>query len=60
MPANPNTLLSTDWVAHRLHGPNVVVAEVDEDATAYELSHIPGAVGFDWTAEFQNPCGEAS
>jgi thiosulfate/3-mercaptopyruvate sulfurtransferase len=55
MPANPLALVSTDWVAEHLDDPNVVIAEVDEDATAYQSDHIPGAVGFDWKADFQDP-----
>ena len=55
MPANPDALVTTDWVAEHPNDEHVVVAEVDEDATAYERNHIPGAVGFDWTADFQAP-----
>jgi thiosulfate/3-mercaptopyruvate sulfurtransferase len=55
MAANPTALVSTDWVAEHAGDPDVVVAEVDEDATAYERSHIQGAVGFDWRADFQDP-----
>ena len=55
MPANPEALVSTEWVAEHLDDPDVVVAEVDEDASAYHASHIPGAIGFDWKADFQHP-----
>ncbi len=55
MPANPEALVSTDWVAEHLSDEDVTVAEVDEDASAYHASHIPGAVGFDWKADFQDP-----
>lgn len=55
MPANPDALVTTEWVAEHLEDPDVVVAEVDEDATAYLASHVPGAVGFDWRADFQDP-----
>ncbi len=55
MPANPDALVTTDWVAEHRDDDGVVVAEVDEDASAYERSHIPGAVGFDWQADFQDP-----
>jgi thiosulfate/3-mercaptopyruvate sulfurtransferase len=54
MPANPDALVTTEWVAEHLDDPGVVVAEVDEDASAYHQSHIPGAVGFDWRADFQD------
>jgi thiosulfate/3-mercaptopyruvate sulfurtransferase len=55
MSHNPDALVTTDWVAEHLDDPGVVLAEVDEDATAYERNHIPGAVGFDWQADFQDP-----
>ena len=31
--------------------PNVRFVEVDVDTTAYEQSHIPGAVGWNWTSQ---------
>jgi thiosulfate/3-mercaptopyruvate sulfurtransferase len=55
MPVNPDALVSADWVAEHLDDPGVVIAEVDEDASAYQRDHIPGAVGFDWKADFQDP-----
>jgi len=59
MPANPDALVSIDWVAGHLDDPGVVVVEVDEDATAYHASHIPGAIGLDWKADFQDPVKRA-
>jgi thiosulfate/3-mercaptopyruvate sulfurtransferase len=59
MPANPDSLVTTDWVSEHLDDPNVVIAEVDEDASAYRRSHIPGAVGFDWQGEFRHPTRRA-
>ena len=47
-------LVTTDWVAEHLSDPDVKIAEVDEDASAYERNHIPGAIGFDWRADFQD------
>jgi thiosulfate/3-mercaptopyruvate sulfurtransferase len=55
MPANAEALVSTDWVAEHLDDPDVVIAEVDEDTSAYAKGHIRGAVGFDWKADFQDP-----
>jgi thiosulfate/3-mercaptopyruvate sulfurtransferase len=55
MPANPDALVTTEWVAEHLKDPGVVIVEVDEDASAYHQSHIPGAVGFDWRADLQDP-----
>ena len=53
--AEHTALVSTDWVAEHLQQPGVVIADVDEDLTAYGKGHIPGAVGFDWTADFRHP-----
>ncbi|MGH9129004.1 MAG: sulfurtransferase [Acidimicrobiales bacterium] len=55
MPANPDALVTTEWTAEHMNDPGAVVVEVDEDASAYHASHIPGAVGFDWRADFQDP-----
>ncbi|HUH07335.1 MAG TPA: sulfurtransferase [Egibacteraceae bacterium] len=55
MASTTDALVTTDWVADHLDDPNVVIAEVDEDATAYQGSHVPGAVSFDWRADFQHP-----
>ena len=37
-----------------LDDPNVRFVEVDVDTTAYEQSHIPGAVGWDWTSQLSD------
>jgi thiosulfate/3-mercaptopyruvate sulfurtransferase len=50
-----DALVTTDWVAQNLNTPGIVIVEVDEEATAYHTNHIPGAVGFDWKADFQDP-----
>jgi thiosulfate/3-mercaptopyruvate sulfurtransferase len=47
--ANPNALVSTEWVAEHLRDPGVRLIEVDVDTTAYDKGHIPGAVGWNWT-----------
>lgn len=52
--ANPNTLVSTDWVAAHGGDAGVRLVEVDVDATAYEQGHIAGAVGWDWSAQLQD------
>ncbi|MPZ73048.1 MAG: sulfurtransferase [Nitriliruptorales bacterium] len=49
-----DALVTTDWVAENLNAPGIVIAEVDEDASAYHTNHIAGAVGFDWKADFQD------
>jgi thiosulfate/3-mercaptopyruvate sulfurtransferase len=47
-------LVSTDWAEQNLNTDKVVFAEVDEDTTAYDGGHIPGAVKLDWRKELQD------
>ena len=51
--AQPDVLVSTEWVAEHLNDPNVRIAEVDEDITLYNQGHIPGAVMLNWHTELQ-------
>jgi len=53
--ANPESLVSTDWLAEHLSDPNVRIVEVDEDTTAYERDHIPGAIAWDWSKDLHHP-----
>ena len=46
--ANPEKLVSTDWVARHADDPSVVIVESDEDVLLYDTGHIPGAVKIDW------------
>ena len=55
--ANPDTLVSTDWLEAHLDDPTVRVIEVDEDTTAYEKGHIRGAVGWNWTTDLHTNVG---
>ncbi|MCP2253570.1 thiosulfate/3-mercaptopyruvate sulfurtransferase [Prauserella aidingensis] len=50
-----DVLVTTQWAEENLNTPGVVFAEVDEDTTAYEGGHIPGAVRIDWKTELQDP-----
>ncbi len=52
--ANPDVLVSTDWVAEHLDDPNVRIVESDEDVLLYDLGHIPGAIKLDWHTDLQN------
>ncbi len=47
-------LVTADWVTEHLHDPRVVLIEVDEDTTAYDKGHIPGAIKLDWTTDLQD------
>ena len=49
--ANPEVLVSTDWVNEHKNDSNVIVAEVDVDTKAYEEGHVLGAVGWNWQTQ---------
>jgi thiosulfate/3-mercaptopyruvate sulfurtransferase len=49
--ANPSALVDADWAQEHLSDPNVRFVEVDVDTTAYEQSHLRGAVGWNWTSQ---------
>ena len=51
--ADPEVLVSTEWVAEHLNDPKVKVLEVDEDVLLYEQGHVPGAQKLDWHTELQ-------
>ncbi|HEY3503129.1 MAG TPA: sulfurtransferase [Actinocatenispora sp.] len=48
-------LVSADWAEKNLGQPGIVFVEVDEDTTAYDGGHLPGAVRLDWKTELQDP-----
>ena len=48
-------LVDADWVQAHLDDPGVVLAEVDEDTSAYHKGHIKGAVKIDWKEDLQDP-----
>jgi len=50
-----DVLVDADWVQGHLGDPGVVLAEVDEDTTAYHKGHIKGAVKLDWQKDLQDP-----
>jgi thiosulfate/3-mercaptopyruvate sulfurtransferase len=49
--ANPAALVSPEWAQQHLDDPKVRFIEVDVDTAAYEQSHLPGAVGWNWTSQ---------
>ncbi|WGW13370.1 sulfurtransferase [Saxibacter everestensis] len=53
--ANPEKLVSTEWLAENLNSPGLVVVESDEDVLLYETGHIPGSVKIDWHTELNDP-----
>lgn len=52
--ANPDVLVSTDWVAGHLDDPAVRVIESNEDQLLYPSGHVPGAVQVDWAADLND------
>jgi len=49
--ANPDVLVSTDWVDQHKNDPNIVIAEVDVDTNAYNEGHVSGAIGWNWQTQ---------
>jgi thiosulfate/3-mercaptopyruvate sulfurtransferase len=46
-----DVLVDADWAQAHLDDPSVRFVEVDVDTTAYDQSHLPGAVGWNWTSQ---------
>ena len=53
-PARPDVLVSAEWARDHLADPSVRFVEVDVDTTAYEQSHLPGAVAWSWTSQLSD------
>ena len=53
--AQPEALVSTDWVAEHLDDPQVRIVESNEDPLLYPSGHIPGAAEVDWTRDLNDP-----
>ncbi len=53
--ANPDALVSTDWLVQHLVDARVRVIEVVEDITSYEKDHIPGALAWNWATDLHHP-----
>lgn len=52
--AQPDVLVSTDWVAQHLSDPNVRIVESNEDTLLYASGHVPGAAHIDWTSDLND------
>src|SRR3954464_5768337 len=46
--ANPEALVSTDWLASHLDDPKIRIVEVDVDTTSSAEGHIRNAIGWHW------------
>ncbi len=53
--AQPEALVSTQWVADNLDNPDVRLVESNEDILLYDQGHIPNAVKIDWQGELNDP-----
>src|SRR4051794_31561466 len=50
-----DVLVETQWVEDHLDDKSIRIVEVDENPALYAESHIPGAIGFDWKRDLQDP-----
>jgi thiosulfate/3-mercaptopyruvate sulfurtransferase len=50
-----DVLVETQWVEDHLDDAAIRIVEVDENPALYAESHIPGAIGFDWKRDLQDP-----
>ena len=53
--ANPDALVSTEWVAKHANNAGIRIVESNEDPLLYPSGHIPGAVEIDWAADLNDP-----
>ena len=49
-----DALVDAAWAQEHLDDPKVRFVEVDVDTDAYTESHIPGAVGWNWTSQLSD------
>jgi thiosulfate/3-mercaptopyruvate sulfurtransferase len=50
-----DVLVDAEWVEAHLDDQGLVIAEVDEDTSAYEKGHIRNAIKIDWKKDLQDP-----
>jgi thiosulfate/3-mercaptopyruvate sulfurtransferase len=50
-----DVLVEPDWLEQHLQDGSIRIVEVDENPALYRDGHIPGAVGFDWRLDLQDP-----
>jgi thiosulfate/3-mercaptopyruvate sulfurtransferase len=50
-----DVLVEPDWLQEHLGDENIRIVEVDENPVLYAEAHIPGAIGFDWKKDLQDP-----
>ena len=52
--ARSDVLVSAEWAEQNLTDDKTVFVEVDEDTSAYDGGHIPGAIKLDWKKDLQD------
>ena len=50
-----DVLVDADWLSEHLNDESIRIVEVDENPALYAEAHIPGAIGFDWKEDLQDP-----
>jgi thiosulfate/3-mercaptopyruvate sulfurtransferase len=50
-----DVLVGANWLSEHLNDESIRIVEVDEDPALYAEAHIPGAIGFDWQKDLQDP-----
>ena len=50
-----DVLVEPDWLEQHLNDDSIRIVEVDENPALYAEAHIPGAIGFDWKDDLQDP-----
>jgi len=53
--AYPEVLVTTEWATQHLNDPKIRIIEVDVDTSAYAQGHVPGAIGWNWQTQLQDP-----
>jgi thiosulfate/3-mercaptopyruvate sulfurtransferase len=53
--AQPEVLVSTEWVSEHLNDPRVRILESNEDPLIYPWGHVPGALYVDWASDLNDP-----
>jgi thiosulfate/3-mercaptopyruvate sulfurtransferase len=50
-----DVLVTPAWLEEHLDDDSIRIIEVDENPAMYREGHIPGAIGFDWKTDLQDP-----
>jgi len=50
-----DVLVEPEWLQQHLNDDSIRIVEVDESPALYAEGHIPGAIGFDWKEDLQDP-----